>query len=51
MTKLNEQLAAQGKAPVAITIVPDTLEVADLMDMTAAGLLPATVGDDWVAGL
>src|SRR5882724_9865932 len=33
-----------------ITIVPDTLEVADLMEMTAAGLLPATVGDDWVAG-
>ena len=51
LTKLNERLAAQGKPPVAITIVPDTLEVADLMDMTAAGLLPATVGDDWVAGL
>jgi membrane-bound lytic murein transglycosylase MltF len=44
-------LAAQGKPPVTITIVPDTLEVEDLMEMTAAGLLPATVGDDWVAGL
>jgi membrane-bound lytic murein transglycosylase MltF len=51
LTKLNERLAAQGKPPVAITVVPDTLEVADLMEMTAAGLLPATVGDDWVAGL
>src|SRR5262249_9114243 len=51
VTNLNERLAAQGRLPVAITVVPDTLEVADLMDMTAAGLLPATVGDDWVAGL
>jgi membrane-bound lytic murein transglycosylase MltF len=51
LTKLNERLAAQGKPPVIITIVPDTLEVADLMEMTAAGLLPATVGDDWIAGL
>jgi membrane-bound lytic murein transglycosylase MltF len=51
LTKLNEQLTAQGKPPVTITIVPDTLEVADLMEMTAAELLPATVGDDWVAGL
>jgi membrane-bound lytic murein transglycosylase MltF len=50
-TKLNERLAAQGKTPVAITVVPDTLEVEDLMEMTAAGLLPATVSDDWVAGL
>jgi membrane-bound lytic murein transglycosylase MltF len=51
LTKLNERLTSQGEPPVTITIVPDTLEVADLMEMTAAGLLPATVGDDWVAGL
>jgi membrane-bound lytic murein transglycosylase MltF len=51
LIRLNKRLAAQGKPPVTITIVPDTLEVADLMEMTAAGLLPATVGDDWVAGL
>jgi membrane-bound lytic murein transglycosylase MltF len=51
LTKLNERLTAQSKPPVTITIVPDTLEVEDLMEMTAAGLLPATVGDDWVAGL
>jgi membrane-bound lytic murein transglycosylase MltF len=51
LTTLNERLTSQGKSPVTITIVPDTLEVADLMEMTAAGLLPATVGDDWVAGL
>ena len=51
LKKLNERLTVQGKPPVTITIVPDTLEVPDLMEMTAAGLLPATVGDDWVAGL
>jgi membrane-bound lytic murein transglycosylase MltF len=51
LTKLNERLTAQGKPPVSITIVPDTLEAEDLMEMTAAGLLPATVADDWVAGL
>jgi membrane-bound lytic murein transglycosylase MltF len=51
LTNLNQRLTAQGKLPVTVTIVPDTLEVADLMEMTAAGLLPATVGDDWVAGL
>src|SRR6516164_5010727 len=51
LTKLNERLTGKGKPPVTITLVPDTLEVEDLMEMTAAGLLPATVGDDWVAGL
>jgi membrane-bound lytic murein transglycosylase MltF len=51
LTKLNERLTAQGRPPVTITIVPDTLEVEDLMEMTAAGLLPATVADDWVAEL
>lgn len=51
LTKLNERLAAQGKPLVTVTVVPDTLEVEDLMEMTAAGLLPAIVADDWVAGL
>jgi membrane-bound lytic murein transglycosylase MltF len=51
LTNLNKLLTAQGKPPVIIAIVPDTLEVEDLMEMTAAGLLPATVVDDWVAGL
>jgi membrane-bound lytic murein transglycosylase MltF len=51
LTKLNERLAAEGKPPVTITIVPDPLEVDNLMEMTAAGLLPATVADDWVADL
>ena len=51
LTKLNERLTAQGKPSVTITIAPGTLEAEDLMEMTAVGLLPATVSDNWVAGL
>lgn len=51
LLKLNEKLTAANKPPVKITIVPDTLEPEDLMEMTAAGLLPATVCDDWIANL
>jgi membrane-bound lytic murein transglycosylase MltF len=51
LTKLNQRLTAQGKPPVTITLVPDTLESEDLMEMTAVRLLPATVVDDWIAGL
>jgi membrane-bound lytic murein transglycosylase MltF len=51
LVQLNDQFAAQGRPPVRITVVPDTLEVEDLMEMTAAGLLPATVANDWIAGL
>jgi membrane-bound lytic murein transglycosylase MltF len=51
LTKLNERLVAVGKPPVTIRLVPDTLESEDLMEMTAAGLLPAVVVDDWIARL
>jgi ABC-type amino acid transport substrate-binding protein len=34
LSKLNERLAAQGKAPVTVTLVPETLEDEDLMEMT-----------------
>jgi membrane-bound lytic murein transglycosylase MltF len=51
LTKLNERFTAQGKPPVTITLAPDTLESEDLMEMTAVRLLPATVVDDWIAGL
>jgi membrane-bound lytic murein transglycosylase MltF len=51
LTKLNERLVALGKPPVIIKLVPDTLESEELMEMTAAGLLPAVVVDDWIARL
>jgi membrane-bound lytic murein transglycosylase MltF len=51
LTKLNNRLVALDKPPVTIKLVPDTLESEDLMEMTAAGLLPAVVVDDWIARL
>jgi membrane-bound lytic murein transglycosylase MltF len=51
LIKLNERIVAMGKPPVTITLVPDTLESEDLMEMTAVGLLPPVVVDDWIAEL
>ena len=51
LTKLNARLAAAGKPPVGLTLVPDTLESEDMMEMVAAGLLPAIVADNWIARL
>lgn len=51
LTKLNARLAASGKPPVVLTLVPETLESEDMMQMVAAGLLPAIVADDWIAEL
>jgi membrane-bound lytic murein transglycosylase MltF len=51
LTRLNKRLAALAKPPVTIKLIPDTLESEDLMEMTAAGLLPAVVVDDWIARL
>ena len=49
LATLNAKLSAEGKPPVKITTVPGVLEVEDIMEMVAAGLLPATVVDDWLA--
>ncbi len=46
---LNERFRATGKPTARIITVPGTLEVEDIMEMVAAGLLPATVVDDWLA--
>src|SRR5271170_2253521 len=51
LTKLNTRLATDGKPPVALTLVPDTLESEDMMEIVAAGLLPAIVADERVAGI
>ncbi len=48
---LNQRLAAAGKPPVQIELVPGALEVEDMIEMVAAGLLPAIVADDWIARL
>jgi membrane-bound lytic murein transglycosylase MltF len=47
---LNKRLKAKGKAPVVIREVPGNLEDEDLLEMVNAGLLPAIVVDDYLAG-
>lgn len=51
LQSLNKSLTEAGKQPVKISLVPSALETEDLMEMVAAGLLPAIVADDWVANL
>jgi membrane-bound lytic murein transglycosylase MltF len=48
---LNQRLEAAGKPAVRVLTVPSTLESEDMMEMVAAGLLPAMVADDWIAEL
>jgi membrane-bound lytic murein transglycosylase MltF len=49
LVALNERLTAAGRAPVNIFDVPPELEVEDMMEMVAAGLLPAIPTERWVA--
>jgi membrane-bound lytic murein transglycosylase MltF len=49
LVALNAALQARGKPPVAIREAPDALEDDDLLEMVNAGLVPATVVDDFVA--
>jgi membrane-bound lytic murein transglycosylase MltF len=49
LVALNERLAAQGKPPVKLELVPDELEDEDMMEMLNAGLVQIIVADDWKA--
>lgn len=46
---LNRRLAAGGRPPVIIEQAPENLEDDDLLEMVNAGLIPATVVDDFMA--
>ena len=46
---LNRTLQAKGKAPVTVHEASESLEDDDLMEMVNAGLIPATVVDDYLA--
>jgi len=46
---LNEQLVAKRAKPVDIRVVDESLEDDDLLEMVNAGLIPATVVDDYYA--
>jgi membrane-bound lytic murein transglycosylase MltF len=48
---LNERFAAEGKAPVEIVPADEVLEVGDILEMVAAGLIPATVADSYLVDL
>jgi len=49
LTALNERFKKAGKPEVKIVTVPDALEDEDMLEMLNAGLLEATVVDDWKA--
>jgi membrane-bound lytic murein transglycosylase MltF len=48
LTALNASLKQQGKAQVVIKTVPPSLEDEDILEMVNAGLLKATVVDDFM---
>jgi membrane-bound lytic murein transglycosylase MltF len=50
LVALNERLAATGKPPAVIREAPGNLEDDDLLEMVNAGLIPAIVVDDYLAG-
>ena len=45
----NLKLKAEGKPPVVIELAPESLEDDDLLEMVNAGLIPATVVDNYLA--
>jgi membrane-bound lytic murein transglycosylase MltF len=49
LAALNERFKKAGKPEVRIVTVPDALEDEDMLEMLNAGLLEATVVDDWKA--
>jgi membrane-bound lytic murein transglycosylase MltF len=49
LRRLNESLTARGKAAVVIKDAPESLEDDDLLEMVNAGLVDATIVDDFVA--
>jgi membrane-bound lytic murein transglycosylase MltF len=49
LTEANRQLQGRGKPPITIVPAPENLEDDDLMEMVNAGLVPATVVDDYLA--
>ena len=51
LQSLNKSLADAGKPLVKLSLIPPALETEDMMEMVAAGLLPAIVADDWIANL
>jgi len=51
LQSINAQLAARGLEPVVVTPADRGLETGDILEMVAAGLVSATVSDDFTARL
>jgi membrane-bound lytic murein transglycosylase MltF len=51
LERLNARFASEGKAPVTVVAADELLEDGDLLEMVSAGLVPATVVDDYMAEL
>ncbi len=51
LRSLNERFAAEGKAPVQVVPADEILEDGDLLEMVAAGLIPATIADNFMVDL
>jgi len=49
LVALNKELEARGKQPVVIKEAPEALEDDDILEMINAGLVEATVVDDFIA--
>jgi membrane-bound lytic murein transglycosylase MltF len=49
LTSLNASFAQRGKPPVVIKLAPEALEDDDILEMVNAGLVEATVVNDFVA--
>ncbi|NLX52605.1 MAG: transporter substrate-binding domain-containing protein [Deltaproteobacteria bacterium] len=49
LSSLNKRFEREGKNPVDIVAVPDTLEDEDLLEMLNAGIFDFLVVDDWMA--
>jgi membrane-bound lytic murein transglycosylase MltF len=47
--RFNAELAKAGKPPVKIRAAPEVLAEEDLLEMVNAGLVPATITDDYIA--
>jgi membrane-bound lytic murein transglycosylase MltF len=51
LKSLNARFTAEGRTPVQIVAADELLEDGDILEMVAAGLIPATVADDFIVGL
>ena len=49
LEQLNAEFAKAGQAPMKLRLAPEDLEIEDILEMVNAGLVKATIADDYVA--